>query len=175
MQVDGRRLESQTLERSAYGEFLTPVALVANNRNQWDKLMLELAESGQLLVFPARSGEELAQLHGFDWSKTSLVLVTLGQVPTAGEDIEVTQVRHKGGLVLELYVAVRESGLAVQSMASPYHLLVIEHADWQGGEVVFVPEGGAAEPMAPRSVASDSSDPGILRITSLGTVKGAYR
>jgi hypothetical protein len=170
-----KRLNARTLERSLNGEYLAPVAMIANNRNQWNRLMADLVARGALRVLPARSAEELSQAHGVQWGRQSVILISLGELPTLSTELEVVEVRRAIGKHLQVRVAVRSSDLAQQAVSAPYHLLVVEHGDWTGGDVMYEAPAGLASAM-PSALSTDNSsaDPPAQAVT-MGMVKAIYR
>jgi hypothetical protein len=174
--VVSKRLNARTLEKSLNGEFLAPLAMIANNRNQWNRLMAELEAQGALRVLPARNAQELEQSYGVQWGKESVILVSLGELPTLSTDLEVVEVRRAIGKHLQVRVAVRVTDTPQQAVSAPYHLLVVEKGGWTGGEMIYDAPSGSPAAMPSRLATDDSrSDEPATQSVTLGAIKAAYR
>ena len=118
-----RAVNYQTLQQSHAGVWCEPAVVAVESAAAWDEAMQELAEQGVLMVLPAPAAPQV------DWSRYTVVLVSLGGQSQRGAGVEVTGAKA-AGRTLHLDVTLKAGNGGLSSDPSmPYTLVAVERAN----------------------------------------------
>jgi len=109
--------EIRTIARGTFSGLQEPMQLAVTNQSQWTELWARHSVRNE----PRTPAPEI------DFSKETILLVTLGQQRTGGYSVEITGVEQQEGKTVVL-VSTREpkpGGLNIQVLTAPFHIVAV--------------------------------------------------
>jgi hypothetical protein len=173
----GRTLNQQDLEQGLNGMWKAPVLVYAANEAQWTEVMNQMAGNGELDYRPPVP-------EGVDWSRQSVVLISLGSYPDYRYNgVQINEVRLSGRkLLVDVSVEPGQPNMAIST--APYHLVVVDCCGQRAPGLkdrdslpvrVSVRTSTAAAGSGAPEDTGDNDNGSTLVELSWGAVKGEYR
>lgn len=115
-------VECTTIARSAYGPWSAEMTAMVSSASEWNALVNDCLAQGDLVARPENPGVR--------WGQKAVVLISLGELPTTGWDVEIRGARRDGHeLVLDVVVRMPSTQLRGQTISSPYHMIEVHKRD----------------------------------------------
>jgi hypothetical protein len=113
-------MKQLTLEQYPDGAWTTPCVFLATSEEQWQRLMTEMEERGELVFVPAPPPPKV------NWKNENVIVISLGQIPTNGYAVEIRSVGRKSRTaLLDICITMPSDPLRPQVLTFPYHMVQV--------------------------------------------------